>query len=347
MNKAKPTYEMLEEKIRSLEHSVALMDSLKHEIKLNNSFLEMLFDAIPNPVFYKDKKGVYQNCNDAFSKTILGIPKEEIMGKSLYDLPGLIPKELADIYYEKDQELFKNPGSQSYESKVLCSDHITRYYNFYKATFMSDTQEVLGIIGVMLDISDYKKTVDELDQKNKMLNDLSITDPLTKVHNRRYFEEIFEKKITLLSRHKQSFALMIIDIDFFKNYNDRFGHQLGDAVLQSVAQTIEASFSRENDYVFRLGGEEFGVLFHYNDDKEAIYRAEQLIQNIENLRIEAGIATVSPYLTISAGLCILKGIEYEGLISAHIYNEVDKLLYYSKENGRNKLSYSTITSFKY
>lgn len=157
MSEEKPTYEMLEQKIKLLEASVALMESLKDEIRLNSSFLEMLFDAIPNPIFYKDKDGVYINCNDAFSKIILGIPKEEIIGKSLYEFPEQIPRKLADLYHEKDNELLIHPGTQYYESKVKCSDNVVRYYNFYKATFMSDSGEALGIIGVMLDISDYKK----------------------------------------------------------------------------------------------------------------------------------------------------------------------------------------------
>ena len=346
MSKTKPTYEMLEEKIKFLESSVALMDSLKSEIKLNNSFLEVLFNAIPNPIFYKDKEGVYQNCNDAFSKTILGIPSEEIVGKSLYEFPGLIPKKLADIYYNKDQELINHPGSQSYESQVKCSDGMIRHYNFYKATFMSDSQEVLGVVGVMLDISDYKKTLDKLAKRNKLLDNMSITDSLTKVHNRRYFDEVFKKKITLLSRYKQKFALMIIDVDFFKKYNDHFGHHSGDNTLQSIAQTIEKSFSRENDYIFRLGGEEFGALFHFNEDKEAVRRVEEFIQNIENLKIEAGITTASPYVTVSAGLSILKGIKCDCLASAHIYNETDKLLYHSKKKGRNQLTYKIYEPYK-
>lgn len=79
---------------------------LEKEVKFNDSFLKKLFDIIPSPMFYKDKNGVYQHCNDAFSKLILGISKEEIIGKTLYDLTHVIPKENADIYYEKDRELF-------------------------------------------------------------------------------------------------------------------------------------------------------------------------------------------------------------------------------------------------
>ena len=95
LSETKPTYEMLEEKMKLLESSATLMGSLQEQVKLNSSFLEMLFHTIPNPIFYKDRDGIYQNCNDAFSKTILGIPREEIIGKSLYEFPKLIPRELA------------------------------------------------------------------------------------------------------------------------------------------------------------------------------------------------------------------------------------------------------------
>ena len=338
MSETKPTYEMLEEKIKLLESSAALMGSLQEQVKLNSSFLEMLFDTIPNPIFYKDKDSVYQNCNDAFSKTILGIPKDDIIGKSLYEFPELIPRELADIYCEKDQELFNSPGMQCYESRVRCSDGVVRYYNFYKASFLSETNEVLGIVGVMLDISDYKKTLKELDEKNFVLSELSITDALTRVHNRRYFEEIFEKKLNLLNRHQQPFALMIIDIDFFKDYNDAFGHHLGDIALQQIAKTVVASFSRPNDYVFRLGGEEFGVIFHFNEIDKVAELVHDLIKNVEELKIESGLATVSPYVTISAGLGVIKSIKDEDLTGEHIYTKVDRLLYHSKEKGRNQLT---------
>jgi len=263
MSKEKPTYEMLE----------GLVELLGNKIKLHNSFLEMLFDAIPNPIFYKDKDGIYQNCNEAFSKTILGIPKAEIIGKTLYDFPQLIPKENADIYHEKDLELMEKQGTQFYEATVKCSDSINRHYNFYKATFMSESNEVLGIVGVMLDISEHKKVLKELDEKNAKLNSLSITDPLTELYNRRHFEEIFNKQFSRLNRNKQKFAFMMIDIDFFKDYNDSFGHLQGDAVLKEISNILKKTFLRPTDFVFRLGGEEFGILYNYSDADRAIQSA--------------------------------------------------------------------------
>ena len=162
----KPSYEELEEKIKRLENS-SFVESLKQDIKINEIFLKKLFDTIPNPIFYKDINGVYQHCNDAFSKTILGIAKEEIIGKTLCDLEEVIPKEYAEIYHEKDQELFLAVKEQFYEAKVKCADEEIRSYQFYKSTFVVDG-EILGLVGVMLDVGDYKKTLNEKKKKNKL-----------------------------------------------------------------------------------------------------------------------------------------------------------------------------------
>ncbi|AKF25981.1 hypothetical protein YH65_06255 [Sulfurovum lithotrophicum] len=318
---------------------VQKIKSLEEEIELNRSFLEMLFDAIPNPIFYKDNNGVYRHGNEAFSKTILGLHKDEITGKSLYDFPDRIPKELANIYYAKDRELLETPGTQNYEAEVKCADNTVRHYNFYKATFISQSNEVLGIVGVMLDISEHKKAIKELDEKNTVLNNLSITDPLTLLYNRRHFQEIFERKTSMLIHHHQPFALLLIDIDFFKDYNDSFGHKKGDDVLQNISNVLRRSFSRPIDFVFRLGGEEFGVLFNYTEVEQAVYSAKKLLNEIEDLDIPAANTAVSHSITVSAGLGLINCInDVKSSLNYH-YDEIDKLLYHAKKNGRNQFSY--------
>ncbi|AXH12690.1 GGDEF domain-containing protein [Halarcobacter bivalviorum] len=303
-------------------------------LKSNNSFLQTLFDTVPNPMFYKDRKGKYLYCNDAFSKTILGISKEEIEGKSLYDLPDLIPTEYADIYYKMDEELFNNPGVQNYETKVKCADSQVRHYNFYKATFV-ENDDVLGLVGVMLDITSYKEALEELDNKNKLLSSLSNTDYLTNLGNRRYFENIFSKKLAHLKRTNQEFSFALVDIDFFKDYNDTFGHQRGDEVLAEVASIIQDTLTRENDFCFRLGGEEFGLLFNTNSVEDSFFLMEKLRTKIIDKKIEAANNSISQYLTVSIGLGnILKA--NRDFTTRDLYNKVDKLLYESKENGRNQ-----------
>lgn len=334
----KPSYEELEEKIRILENSSLLFDSLKQDLKVSSIFLKKLFDTIPNPMFYKNKDGIYTYCNDAFSKTILGIPKEKIIGKTLYDLPEVIPKAHADIYAMKDEELFLNIKDQFYESKVKCADDLIRDYHFYKSSFVVDG-EILGLVGIMLDVSDYKNTLNELDEKNKILRSLSITDHLTELYNRRYFQNIFEKKLSLLIRHGHKFSFALIDIDFFKDYNDFYGHHEGDIALQKVSKALDQTLHRPNDYVFRVGGEEFAVLFEVDSNDAAALIMENLRKKVEDLKIIASDNT--SYLTISIGLGNIKEVKLntnENLI----YNEVDKLLYKSKESGRNKITMKDI-----
>jgi diguanylate cyclase (GGDEF)-like protein/PAS domain S-box-containing protein len=336
----KPSYEELEQKIKVLEKSSSLVNSLKNEIKINNTFLIKLFDTIPSPMFYKDKDGVYQHCNEAFSKIILGIEKEEIIGKTLYDLPNIIPKEYADIYSEKDRELFITAKEQFYEGKVKCSDGISRDYHFYKSSFVAEG-EILGLVGVMLDVSDYKNTLKELDEKNRLLSSLSITDHLTGLYNRRYFQQIFEQKLNLLNRHEQHFYFALIDIDFFKDYNDCFGHHEGDVALQEVSKVLKETLGRVNDYVFRMGGEEFAILFNVDLDKDALLIMETLRKKIENLKILSCNTTVCNYMTISIGLGNVKKIKTDTHENV-VYSEIDKLLYESKNSGRNKITVKDI-----
>lgn len=334
MNK-KPSYEELEEKIKKLENS-SILNSLKQDIKINEIFFKKLFDTIPNPIFYKDINGVYQHCNDAFSKTILGIAKEEIIGKTLCDLEEVIPKEYAEIYHEKDQELFLAVKEQFYEAKVKCADEEIRSYQFYKSTFVVDG-EILGLVGVMLDVSDYKKTLNELDEKNKLLSNLSITDHLTGLFNRRYFQNIIDKKINLLSRHNYQFYFALIDIDFFKDYNDAYGHHKGDIALQEVSNVLKEILNRQTDYVFRVGGEEFAIIFEVDSKDNAIFIMENLRKKVEDLKIIACNSTICNYLTISIGLGYIKKASPDAN-SDQIYDEVDKLLYESKDNGRNQIT---------
>lgn len=159
----KPTYEELERRIEDLEAELERREGVAGDGAATSPLTEMmnqlrfqktLFDTIPSPIFYKDKGGVYLGCNKAFSALILGLPQEKIIGCTLYDLPELIPKDLADIYCEQDQALFENPGLQVYEAKVKCSDGQTREYVFYKSTYSDHGGNVAGILGLMLDVTE-------------------------------------------------------------------------------------------------------------------------------------------------------------------------------------------------
>ena len=130
------------------------------EEKLKNQmqFIATLIDNIPSPFFFKDTAGKYLGCNHAFEK-FYGISREEIMGKSVYDMA---PIEIASKYAEKDQELFDRPGSQTYEWMVKNANGSVREVIFNKATFMDSSGNVAGLVGIILDITERKRTEDVL-----------------------------------------------------------------------------------------------------------------------------------------------------------------------------------------
>ncbi len=135
----------------------------------------------------------------------------------------------------------------------------------------------------------------------KRLEEVSVTDNLTSLYNRRKFDDVMEAEIKLAKRRKTYLSLAIIDIDYFKNYNDHYGHPAGDSTLVRVASALKSNFNRPNDYVFRLGGEEFGVVFSDLEKQQSLDLLECLRQSIESLNIEHVESKVSDVLTISIG----------------------------------------------
>lgn len=144
----------------------------EEETLFRTSFLETLLDTIPSPVFYKDREGVYRGCNQSFADQILGMPRERIVGATVYDLPEAIPAELADIYHSKDLELIHAPGHQVYEARVQCATGVEKEYLFSKATFLDHDGQAAGIVGVMLDVSERKRAEREMMDSRERLEHL-------------------------------------------------------------------------------------------------------------------------------------------------------------------------------
>ena len=130
-----------------------------------------------------------------------------------------------------------------------------------------------------------------------------------------------------------------MDIDYFKQFNDTYGHQIGDNVLKKVSQSLTESLNRADDYCFRLGGEEFGVIFKVDDKQKALFFANAIRTNIENLKIIHSSNKVSNYLTASLGVICKNANKIKN--ADVIYKEADDLLYQAKNAGRNKVIINT------
>lgn len=166
------------------------------------------------------------------------------------------------------------------------------------------------------------------------IEELTITDPMTMLYNRRYFDEIFEYNLSLQQRTGQTLGFLMFDIDFFKLYNDTYGHQAGDHTLKSVAGCTQKSLKRATDMAFRLGGEEFGILCLGMDEKILSF-AQQIIENIEALNIEHKSSAVKSCVTVSLGVVVINKDDKKS--SAEIYKLADDALYEAKERGRNRV----------
>lgn len=170
-------------------------------------------------------------------------------------------------------------------------------------------------------------------QRDKLTN-LVFLDSLTGVFNRRYFDTHIEKVDLNAKRMNEDYALIFIDIDFFKQFNDIYGHLEGDKALKIVAQTIQKTLKRPRDVVIRFGGEEFVIVLPSTDLEGSILVAEDVIKNISALNIPHSVSNFK-HLTVSAGIATLRGLKGE----TEILKVADDKLYISKQLGRNRLSY--------
>ncbi|WP_373035190.1 diguanylate cyclase [Sulfurimonas sp.] len=172
-------------------------------------------------------------------------------------------------------------------------------------------------------------------ETERKLQEISITDELTTLYNRRYFNEIFPKLINSAKREKTNICFAIMDIDYFKLYNDTYGHISGDIALKSISLSIKSSLLRADDYCFRLGGEEFGILFKGLDKEQSTEFIQRVKQDIEDLRIKHEKNTTSKYVTASFGLVVKEAESVKD--ENELYKEADDLLYKAKDSGRNQI----------
>ena len=339
MTARKPSYRELEDKIRALEERLADKELPYTRDFEERQFLSILLDTIPSPIFYKDSNGVYRHCNDAFATQILGIDREQIVNKSLFDLPEQIPVELAKIYAQKDQELLDKPGTQVYKGEVKCSDNKIRVFQFYKSTILKESGEVAGLVGVMLDITSMVESSSRLEKKNSELESLSYIDALTGLFNRRKFETLFPEQLAVPVQQDHILNVAILDIDDFKPFNDFYGHPEGDRALKLVANVISQTLRRPDDYAFRVGGEEFCLLFRSRDEAGARALAETIRSRVQDLAIRHDHSDGRGVVTISIGLVSVRDDQTD---RAGLYEEADRLLYRAKNAGRNRVEHRVI-----
>ena len=261
-------------------------------------------------------QGVITEVSEAFCE-ISGYKKDELIGKShnIVRHPNT-----PDSFYKEMWNTLLSKKEWRGEIKNLAKNGDI-YWTYAIITPILKNSEIIGFTSIKSNITN-KKHIEEL----------SITDELTKIYNRRFFNIKIEEEINRAKRDKKELCLIILDIDFFKQYNDTYGHQEGDIVLKSVANVLKNKTNRADDFAFRVGGEEFVIITHIEKNKVLNY-ANSIKDDIENLKIEHSGNKASKYVTISLGVVCKNAIEINS--SEELYKQADINLYEAKRGGRN------------
>ncbi len=199
--------------------------------------------------------------------------------------------------------------------------------------FVSATIITLGLIIGWKILSQNREG--QINNMTKNLEKIAVTDEMTDLYNRKYFNEQGVLEINRANREGLCFSMLMMDIDFFKRYNDTYGHQAGDEAIKTVAKLIKETFQRASDLSFRVGGEEFAVLVTHNENEDLLLRANGLRESLISEAIAHSKNDAARVLTLSIGLVTCKSGNIDTLDL--LYKKADESLYEAKERGRNQV----------
>lgn len=309
-----------------LEKEIAKKEKIKNKLKEDKIIIDNYLKIVDNNVIISvtDSNGVILSASDAFCK-LCEFTIDEVLGNRHNIIKS---KNTPDSTYKSLWGTI-NKGKEWRGEIQNCTKNGKKFWVDNTITVQFDKDgSISGYTAIMHDITD-----------KKIIEEISITDGLTNIYNRRHFNHVFPRVINRSKRENSLICFSIMDIDFFKQYNDTYGHQKGDEVLIKVANSIKDSLNRADDYCFRLGGEEFGVIFQTDSREKAIRFTHKIKDNIENLQIEHLQNSASKFITVSMGLICQHAREIKN--GDEIYKQADDYLYKAKEEGRNNVYFDS------
>jgi diguanylate cyclase (GGDEF)-like protein/PAS domain S-box-containing protein len=355
------TYQKLEQKVKEFEKNARSAQTLRDEniilkednaalIEVNEMFagqvntltvesevsrLEFIqvFDSVSDPIWIIDKKNTILRVNQGFADLFKLESKSAAIGKKCCDLLN------ANICRTDNCPLKQMKNKRdSIEVETILEIEKGRGTTFLltASPLRGLVNEIIGTVVQIKDISKRKAYEEALERTNKKLENLARIDGLTQIPNRRVFDEKLEKEWQRMQRFHLPISLILIDVDFFKLYNDSYGHAQGDECLKQIACAIRGCIHRSHDLAARYGGEEFGCILPETDLKGAAVVADSVLNAVLSCKIPHEYSPVSSIVTISIG-CFCMIPEREDKPSVLI-KEADVLLYKSKASGRNQIT---------
>lgn len=233
-----------------------------------------------------------------------------------------VAQSQAGIDHEADYRALRRDGGYVWIRDVV---HVVRDAN----------QQVEALVGFMFDISERKRNEEKLLGLQAELHDLSFKDGLTGLANRRRFDQLIDIEWSEARRGRMPLSLVMIDIDYFKQYNDRYGHLKGDACLKRVGTLLQSVATRPRDFLARFGGEEFALVLPETDVHAAQAMAETCRRTVADARIAHDGLAIGARLSISAGVGTT--VPGSGEEPIPFIETVDRRLYRAKQQGRDRV----------
>ncbi len=273
-----------------------------------------------------NKAGIIVDVSSSFCE-FTKFKKDELIGESHNILRH---EDTPDLFYKNMWKEISSGKKFSTEIKNRKKDGTVYYANLTITPVFKD-DKIINYTAIRNDITDKKK-----------LEQLIIEDDLTKLYNRRHFNTILNQEIRRVKRDNSTITLVSLDIDHFKKYNDTYGHPKGDDVLVKIGKVLKEHTSRSSDYAFRIGGEEFCLIFSGSKLQESLFYVQEVVNAVESLKIEHENSRNSKFVTISAGLIVQKAEEIINEDTLYKYSDI--ALYQAKVKGRNQVVLSEFST---
>ena len=293
---------------------------LENLILDKNNLLDAVLNNVDAFIYMKDEQRYFHYVNDKTAK-LFGKPSKDIIGKLDSDVVG---HEMADHFWQSDKLVFETNQKQTIDEITQDAEGNSRHYLSTKMPYLMSNKSK-AMIGFSTDFTDLYQFKEELEiQAN--------TDPLTGLYNRRYFFNHAVIECSRAKRHKLNLAVISIDIDYFKDINDKYGHPIGDKVLIELSNNILPTLRLE-DILARIGGEEFSIILPNTSLEDAKMVAERICYADNDYLVnELNINTIK--IQVSVGVVSMRETDKD---FDDLFIRADKALYKAKKSGRNQV----------
>jgi diguanylate cyclase (GGDEF)-like protein/PAS domain S-box-containing protein len=303
-------------------------------LRTSEQRLQAIFDNAAVGIGLADKTGqsILANARGAQQ---LGYTPEELAQYSNLELTH--PDDRAQTVERMQQLVHGEIQGYRIEKRYLRKDGSIFWADLSVSAVYDDDGLITYLLGIVVDITERKQLEHQLQHVNMLLQEQAIRDPLTGLHNRRYLDETLPRELQRAERAGQPVGVIMLDIDHFKRFNDTYGHDAGDALLQTMGTFLQRN-TRGDDIACRYGGEEFTLVLPGASLADARQRAEELREGIQSLSVEHQGQPLGA-VTASLGVAVFAA---HGTTTDALVRAADQALYQAKRNGRNRVEVVTI-----